>query len=439
MNKRLTFVLVVLATVLVASCAPATTAPVATVVAAPPAAKTSAPAPVVASPAAATPDTRPVVPAPAADGSRPLAKLSAAERMDRFSGPAATVIKPGTIHMATMVTDKGNIVVELYGDTPLSANNFVTLSQNGYYDGLTFHRVDPGFVVQGGDPKGDGGGGPGYTIPAEIKHTHPRGALAWARTGDQVNPQRRSSGSQFYITLDATPDLNGGYTVFGYVVEGMDVVDKIAVGDKITRIDISETSASRLPTPTPTPQPKAPVFEAGRPLASMPLEQRENLYNTAPAMAINPAKTYQATVETARGVFVLDLDAKAAPIAVNSFVVLANLGYFDGMPIAYVEPEVVALFGSPASQPDSHVGYLVAPEVTLTSGSIITGTVVLYPIADPETGRPLASASEAYLTMTELPSDGSPLAILGKVSSGLDVVMKLEIGDLIARITISEK
>ncbi len=97
-----------------------------------------------------------------------------------------------------------------------------------FYDGLIFHRVEPGFVIQGGDPEGTGTGGPGYTIPAEINHKHVRGALAWARTGDQVNPERASSGSQFYITLQATPFLDGQYTAFGQVTQGMDVVLKIA-------------------------------------------------------------------------------------------------------------------------------------------------------------------------------------------------------------------
>jgi cyclophilin family peptidyl-prolyl cis-trans isomerase len=139
--------------------------------------------------------------------------------------------------VATIVTSKGNIVAELYQDTPLSANNFVTLAKDGFYDGLTFHRVEPGFVIQGGDPAGQGTGGPGYTVPAEINHKHLRGALAWARTGDQVNPERASSGSQFYITLSDTPSLDGAYTVFGQVIQGMDVADKIAVGDTIKEID----------------------------------------------------------------------------------------------------------------------------------------------------------------------------------------------------------
>ena len=118
---------------------------------------------------------RPIVPVPPADGSRPLADLTAVERNGRFSGPAPTYIKPAAFYVATITTDKGNIVAELYQDTPQSANNFVTLALNGFYDSLTFHRVEPGFVIQGGDPAGNGSGGPGYTIPAEIKHGHPRG------------------------------------------------------------------------------------------------------------------------------------------------------------------------------------------------------------------------------------------------------------------------
>ena len=122
----------------------------------------------------AAPDTRPIVPAPV-EGQRPLADLPPAERQDRFSGPAAPATDPKAIYLATIMTDKGNIVAELYQDTPGGTNNFVTLAQNGFYDGLTFHRVEPGFVIQGGDPAGDGSGGPGYTIPAEINHLPQQG------------------------------------------------------------------------------------------------------------------------------------------------------------------------------------------------------------------------------------------------------------------------
>jgi peptidyl-prolyl cis-trans isomerase B (cyclophilin B) len=143
-------------------------------------------------------------------------------------------------YMAYIYTSKGLVVCELYTDTaPLSVTNFINLAKGGFYNNLTFHRVVPKFVVQGGDPSGNGTGGPGYTLPAEISHKHIKGALAWARLPDQVNPQKRSSGSQFYITLDKTPFLDGDYTVFGQTIEGMDIVDKIRMGDKIEKVEIS--------------------------------------------------------------------------------------------------------------------------------------------------------------------------------------------------------
>jgi len=142
-------------------------------------------------------------------------------------------------YYATIGTSKGEIVCELYPkNAPLSVTNFIYLAKGGFYNGLTFHRVVPDFVIQGGDPLGTGSGGPGYTIPAEIGLAHKEGALAWARTGDEVNPQRRSSGSQFYITLKATPFLDGAYTVFGQTIKGMDIVKRIEKGDVIESIEI---------------------------------------------------------------------------------------------------------------------------------------------------------------------------------------------------------
>jgi peptidyl-prolyl cis-trans isomerase B (cyclophilin B) len=145
---------------------------------------------------------------------------------------------------ATIETDKGNIVVELYpAVAPKTVANFEKLSKDGFYNNLTFHRVEPGFVIQGGDPAGNGTGGPGYEIPAEISPTekHLRGTIAMARTGDNVNPEQKSSGSQFYICLNPAPFLDGQYTLFGGVVEGMDVVDKIKVGDHIKKIVLSDS------------------------------------------------------------------------------------------------------------------------------------------------------------------------------------------------------
>ncbi len=144
---------------------------------------------------------------------------------------------------AILDTDRGVVVIELYpAVAPKTVANFEKLSKDGFYNGLTFHRVEPGFVVQGGDPKGNGTGGPGYDLPAEISPTekHLRGSVAMARLGDNVNPERRSSGSQFYICLDAAPFLDGQYTIFGGVVEGMGVVDKIKVGDHIKKVTIAD-------------------------------------------------------------------------------------------------------------------------------------------------------------------------------------------------------
>jgi peptidyl-prolyl cis-trans isomerase B (cyclophilin B) len=163
----------------------------------------------------------------------------AAKRNQMFSALPPTIIDPAASYKATIKTPKGDIVCELYADqAPLTVNNFVYLAQSGFYSGLTFHRVVAGFVVQGGDPLGKGNGGPGYTTPAEIGLPHPKGALATARLSDQVNPGRASSGSQFYITLDKTPHLDGAYTVFGQVIDGMNVVESIAIGDLIQEIVI---------------------------------------------------------------------------------------------------------------------------------------------------------------------------------------------------------
>ena len=138
--------------------------------------------------------------------------------------------------IATIETGKGIIKFELFEDkAPITANNFIDLADSGFYNGLTFHRVEPGFVVQGGDPNGDGAGGSGKTIPLEIHPDlkHVKGAVAMART-----PDPNSATSQFYITLADAPFLDGDYAVFGKVTEGMDVVESIAVGDKINKVSV---------------------------------------------------------------------------------------------------------------------------------------------------------------------------------------------------------
>lgn len=160
--------------------------------------------------------------------------------MNNFEEPKSAMTFDLTkSYKALIHTQKGNITCELFPkQAPISVTNFIQLSQGGFYDGLTFHRVVPGFVIQGGDPQGTGMGGPGYTIKAEIGLPHKKGALCWARLPDQVNPQKRSSGSQFYLTLEATPFLDGEYTVFGQIIFGIEVISRIRQGDIIEKIDI---------------------------------------------------------------------------------------------------------------------------------------------------------------------------------------------------------
>ncbi len=153
------------------------------------------------------------------------------EREQRMPGEPVT-----DDSLVVIETTKGTIQIELFTEqAPKHSDNFKKLAREGFYNGTIFHRVIPGFVVQGGDPNSrsedralHGRGGPGYTIPAEIGIDHKRSYVAAARLGDQVNPERESSGSQFYICLTDLPNLDGAYTVFGRVVEGMDVVDAIA-------------------------------------------------------------------------------------------------------------------------------------------------------------------------------------------------------------------
>ncbi len=148
-----------------------------------------------------------------------------------------TLAKEAETARARIETPKGEIVFQFFpDDAPLHSAAFIKLARAGFYDGLTFHRFEPGFVVQGGDPSGNGTGGPGYNLEAEFNaRPHVQGTVAMARSS---NPN--SAGSQFYIVLDDAPFLNRQYTVFGHVVEGQNVVDKIRAGDTMTKVTIED-------------------------------------------------------------------------------------------------------------------------------------------------------------------------------------------------------
>lgn len=200
--------------------------------------------------ATAPPDGEPTEPAndpsdcPAPTGEAPEPDVS-----KQYDAPEDQGIDPSKEYLATVKTERGDFTIRLRPDlAPQHVNSFVFLAREGFYDGVTFHRVLPGFVAQAGDPTGSGEGGPGYTIPAEFTDevAYARGTLGMARTNDP-----NSGGSQWFITFGETPSLNGAYTIFGEVTEGMDIVDCITArdpsvnpgappGDAIIAIEITE-------------------------------------------------------------------------------------------------------------------------------------------------------------------------------------------------------
>lgn len=169
------------------------------------------------------------------DASLESADLGPASEMRQSAAPIGT-------HTAVIETTRGKIKLALHADkTPNTVDNFTRLSQDGFYDGLIFHRVIPNFMIQGGCPDGKGTGGPGYEFDDEfhpsLTHDGP-GILAMANSGPNTN------GSQFYITHTSTPHLNGKHTVFGRVVQGQDVVNAIKKGDKIKHITVTENPSN---------------------------------------------------------------------------------------------------------------------------------------------------------------------------------------------------
>ncbi len=157
----------------------------------------------------------------------------------KWNSPPEMQIDPGKAYNVTMETSQGEIELELYPQyAPITVNNFVFLIREGYYDGVTFHRVIKNFVIQGGDPTGTGSGGPGYQFEDEFRGNpmkHETGSISMANAGPGTN------GSQFFITHSPQPHLDGHHTVFGKVVKGQDVVNAIAQGDWMEKVTVIES------------------------------------------------------------------------------------------------------------------------------------------------------------------------------------------------------
>ena len=398
--------------------------------------------------AAATP--YPTVPPPAEVSQGGASAKAPADRADMYSAAPEMTIDPAKFYYATLKTDKGDIKVQLFADrAPETVNNFVYLAREGFYNDTTFHRVIEGFMAQGGDPTGTGAGGPGYQFGDEIwpgaAFDRP-GLLAMANAGPGTN------GSQFFLTFGPTEWLNGQHTIFGEIVEGMDVLDKITrvepgsgqTGDKIYTVTIEESDTSTLPTPTPlppTPTPFAPSADMGadRPLAAVPLEQRAGYFNTAPENTLDTSKGYTATIKTSQGDLVVSLLDDVAPVAVNNFVTLANLGYYDGTPINDVAPGELVVLGSPTGDPSADIGYTIKPEVSLPITPTV-GSVAYRSVGQDKDGSVVASGSQLYLAVTAPPADvNTSYSFFGQIVSGQDILPSLTVSDTIESVTVETK
>lgn len=360
-----------------------------------------------------------------------------AEKQTQWDQAPEMTIDQNAIYLATLKTVKGDIKVELFADrAPVTVNNFIFLARAGYYDGTTFHRVLSGFMAQGGDPTGTGAGDPGYSFEDEFDPSlqfDDQGVLAMANGGPNTN------GSQFFITFAPTPHLNGLHTIFGKVVEGMDVALSLTLrdptqtpdfeGDVLEEVTIEEIPESLLPPPAPTAIPVVPVPESGRPLADLTIPERENLYTGKPAMVIDPDLVYEAHVVTSKGEFIISLDQVAAPESVNNFIVLSELGYYDGFPINFVGLDQFMLTGSPENDPSSDVGYTLPSETGLANKTAAVG----YWFQQQNFG---SSGSQFYVLFSTQPSLDNVFTVFGEVTEGMEVVAGLTPDDAIETISI---
>jgi cyclophilin family peptidyl-prolyl cis-trans isomerase len=390
---------------------------------------------------------------PQANGDRPAAAVAPADRADMYDAPPEMTIDPSKYYYATIKTEKGDIKVQLFADrAPKAVNNFVFLANQGFYDGTTFHRVLDGFMAQAGDPTGTGAGGPGYAFEDEfapgLGFDRP-GLLAMANSGPGTN------GSQFFITFAPTEWLNGLHTIFGEVIEGNEVLGELTrrdpnqapdfEGDLIESITIEEGDESLLPTPTPlppTPTPFPPTnMENGgdRPLAQLTPEERVGYFNTPPEMTIDPSKTYTATIKTSQGDMVVALETEQAPKAVNNFVVLANLGFYDGTPVNQVTPGQVVIIGSPDNQPTSDAGYQFDAETNLDVVPAI-GSIAYIPSQATSADPILHSSSQLLIALIDPPVEANvDFSFFGQVVDGLDVLTALTTEDTVDEIVITEE
>ncbi|MCX6043778.1 MAG: peptidylprolyl isomerase [Chloroflexi bacterium] len=390
------------------------------------------------------------VPPPAQLAEGAASKLEPTARNGMYKTAPEMKLDPKKYYYATFKTDQGDIKVQLFAQqSPLAVNSFIFLAREGFYNNTSFHRVLEGFMAQGGDPTGTGTGGPGYEFANETSDSlvfDRAGLLAMANAGPDTN------GSQFFITFAPAPNLNGGYTIFGEVLEGADVLSKItrrdpeqnptSPGDTLYTVIIEETDSSALPTPLPpppTPTPFAPssLDSKDRPLAKLSPAERSNHFNTAPEVKLDATKQYTATIKTSKGSLTVRLYADKAPIAVNNFVALANLGFYDGTPINQVSPEQAIVIGAPANIPTSDAGYKITAEVSLPITVEVGG--IAYIPQRPVPNKPiLSSSSQLLIALIQPPPEvNANFSFFGQVVDGAAILPQLTISDTIESVTVA--
>ena len=454
--RPVTLILIALFLLLVAACGagePAVT-PAAPTATSAPVAVATAPAP-QALPVAADPGALPTVPPPTLTERGPAAELAPMQRNGMYTAPPENELEAGKYYYATLKTNRGDIRVQLFADrAPKTVNNFVFLARQGYYDNTVFHRVLDGFMAQAGDPTGTGAGGPGYAFEDEfypgLTFDRP-GLLAMANRGPATN------GSQFFITFSVTDWLNYNHTIFGEVIEGQEVLSRLTrrdpaaqpdfPGDTLYTVLIDETDSSILPTPTPapptptplpTPTPYAPssMDNDNRPLAAIQARERVNRFNTPPEMMINPDASYRAVFRTSKGDFSARLFTAEAPMAVNNFVILANLGFYDQTPISLVRPGDSIIMGAPDNNPLNDAGYAFPAEVGAITETTV-GAITYIPVDQLPDGTILSSSSQLLIALMDPPDQVElQLAFFAQIDEGLEVLAELTTADTILAVEI---
>ncbi len=371
-------------------------------------------------------------------------ELQPLERENMYDAPPEMLIDSSKYYYATFKTDKGDIKAQLFATrAPMTVNNFVFLAREGYYNDTSFHRVLADFMAQAGDPTGTGRGGPGYQFGDEFAPSlsfDRAGLLAMANAGPGTN------GSQFFITLAPTDWLNNRHTIFGEVIEGMDVLSSLTLrdpnmqpdfeGDTLYTVLIEEQEQSVLPPPPPTSTPFAPssLDSEPRPLATLEPAARANYFNLAPDTVIDTAKSYTATITTSQGELTVQLYDDEAPIAVNNFVLLANLGFYDNVPINQISPGQLVIFGSPDNNPASDAGYLLEAELAVPV-DMAAGLLGYVPFEGPG-----SSSSQLILALVAPPVEANAeFSFFGQVTAGADLLPQLTGEDLIESILIEEE